>query len=66
MEDSNGINQYHQPVGTGILDFDELFAIFQKYGYDGWISLELISSYIREPEMASGREIRMLKKYFDK
>lgn len=66
LEDSNGINQYHQPVGTGILDFDELFAIFQKYGYDGWISLELISSYIREPEMASGREIRMLKKYFDK
>lgn len=65
MEDSNGNNQYHQPVGTGILDFDGIFSIIKKYHYDGWVSLELISSYIREPEMASGREIRLLKKYFE-
>lgn len=64
LEDSNGVNQYHQPIGTGMLDFDEIFKIIKRYNYDGWISLELISSYIREPEMFSGREINRLRKYF--
>lgn len=64
LEDSNGSNQYHQPMGTGILDFEEIARILKKYKYDGWISLELISSYIREPEMFLGKEIRSLKKYF--
>ena len=65
LEDSSGVDQFHKPIGTGILDFDEIFALIRKYGYDGWISLELISSYIREPEMASGREIRKVRKYIE-
>lgn len=63
LEDSSGTDQFHRPIGTGILDFDEIFSLIRKYGYDGWISLELISSYIREPEMASGREIRRVREF---
>ncbi len=65
LEDSSGVDQYHKPIGTGILDFDEIFALIRKYGYDGWISLELISSYIREPEMASGMEIRKVRRFMN-
>jgi fructoselysine 3-epimerase len=61
FEDTNGINQFHQPIGNGILDIPELIAIFRRYGYDGWLSLELFSSFIREPEMYSGQEIRKLR-----
>jgi protein FrlC len=62
FEDTNGINQFHQPIGKGILDMPELIAIVRRYGYDGWLSLELFSSYIREPEMFSGQEIRKLRR----
>jgi fructoselysine 3-epimerase len=61
FEDTNGVNQFHQPIGKGILDMPELIAMFRRYGYDGWLSFELFSSYIREPEMYSGQEIRKLR-----
>ncbi len=61
FEDTNGINQFHQPIGKGILDMPELIAMFRRYGYDGWLSLELFSSFIREPEMYIGQEIRKLR-----
>ena len=64
IEDSNGSDQYHQSMGTGILDFEEIARILKKYEYDGWISIELISSYIREPEMFLGKEMKSLKKIF--
>jgi protein FrlC len=61
FEDTTGVSQYHQPIGKGILDIPALLSIFRRYGYDGWLSLELFSSYIREPEMYSGQEIRKLR-----
>lgn len=61
FEDANGVNQYHQIMGNGILDMPEIIAMFRRYGYDGWLSLELFSDYIREPEMYSGREIQKLR-----
>jgi protein FrlC len=62
FEDTTGVNQYHQAIGKGILDIPELIAMFKRYGYDGWLSLELFSDYIREPEMYSGQEIRKLRR----
>lgn len=59
--DSNGNNQSHMALGTGIIDLPGLIKIMRRYGYDGWLCIELISSFIREPEMFAGREIRVLK-----
>lgn len=62
--DSSGVDQYHKQFGTGILDWPMIADILKRYHYDGWVSLELISSFVREPEMFAAREVRELKKYF--
>jgi protein FrlC len=61
FEDSSGVNQFHLLAGTGIIDMPELIAIFRRYGYDGWLSLELHWPFIREPELYCGQEIRKMR-----
>ena len=37
-------------------------AIIRKYGYDGWLSSELVSPYGRDPELFAAQEIRSIRK----
>jgi protein FrlC len=59
--DSNGVDQSHMALGTGIIDLSGLIKIIRRHGYDGWLCIELMSPFIREPEMYAGREIRVLR-----
>jgi protein FrlC len=59
--DSNGVNYSHMALGTGIIDLPGLIKIMRRYGYNGWLCIELLSSFIREPEMYAGRDIRILR-----
>ena len=65
FEDTTGYTEIHQPMGKGILDIREFLGILRRRGYDGWLSFELISKYIREPEMFSGQELRAMRHYLD-
>lgn len=49
--DSNGIDQTHMGIGTGVLDMRELLDLIRRYHYDGWLSIELLSCGAREPEI---------------
>ena len=60
--DSNGIDQTHMGIGTGVLDMRELLDLIRRYHYDGWLSIELLSCGAREPEIYAGREIRALRR----
>ena len=39
-----------------------LMAILHKYGYDGWLSSELVSPYGRDPELFAAQEIRNIRR----
>ena len=59
--DSDGVSPTHMPVGSGIIPMEALMAVLKKYGYDGWLSSELVS-YASEPELSAAREIKSIRK----
>lgn len=64
--DSHGENERHLEIGMGRIDPESFFDIVHRHGYDGWVSLEMFGDYVREPEMHSAREARLLKALFSK
>ena len=60
--DSDGRDQHHFPIGEGNIPMEGLMAIIRKYGYDGWLSSELVSPYGRDPELFAAQEIRSIRK----
>ncbi|MDR2133062.1 MAG: TIM barrel protein [Clostridiales Family XIII bacterium] len=59
--DSNGQDQSHLPLKTGVIDLPALIDTTRHYGYDGWFCIEIIGKYIHEPETHAARELRALK-----
>jgi len=35
------VNLDHVPIGQGIVDFEPIFGVLKRGGYDGWLSLEV-------------------------
>ena len=64
--DSNGYDQSHLPLGSGILNMEEILRTILRFGYDGWLCVELLSAGMHEPEMYAAREQRMLRELLDK
>ena len=62
--DSDGVSPTHMPVGSGIIPMEALMAVLKKYGYDGWLSSELVS-YASEPELSAAREIKSIRKLIE-
>lgn len=62
--DSNGRDQTHMPLGTGVLDLRALRDLIVGSGYDGWLCVEVISKGIRQPDLLAVRELRYLKDLF--
>lgn len=60
--DSDGRDQHHFPIGEGKIPMEGLMAILHKYGYDGWLSSELVSPYGRDPELFAAQEIRNIRR----
>ena len=44
---------------------EALMAVLRKYGYDGWLSSELVS-YASEPELSAAREIKSIRALIEK
>lgn len=63
--DSNGIDQSHLLLGTGVIDMEGLRDTILHYGYDGWLTIEVISRGIMQPDIIAAGELRYLKKLFD-
>lgn len=63
--DSDGRDQHHFPVGEGNIPMDALISIIRKYGYDGWLSSELVSPYARDPELFAAHEIRSIRRVLE-
>lgn len=62
--DSNGVNEGHLLLGTGVLDLPSLANQIKTSGYDGWLCIEIIGRYIRQPETYAEGELRKLKQLF--
>lgn len=62
--DSNGTAENHLHIGAGRMDPLGFFQAVKRRGYDGWVSIEMFSQYIREPEMHAAREHRLLREIF--
>ncbi|MDX1934127.1 MAG: sugar phosphate isomerase/epimerase family protein [Capsulimonadales bacterium] len=43
----------HGEIGTGIIDYDRIFAVLKAIGFDGWISIEDGESGIEELERSA-------------
>ncbi|MBC5582494.1 TIM barrel protein [Anaerofilum sp. BX8] len=63
--DSDGRDQHHFPLGEGKIPLQGLMAILRKYGYDGWLSSELVSPYGRDPELFAAQEIRSIRRVLE-
>ncbi len=57
--DSDSVSFDHMYPGSGTIPFEEALALIMSYGYNGWLSCELLSP--RSPELWSHRYINLLK-----
>lgn len=64
--DSAGTAENHLHIGAGRMDPLAFFTMARRRGYDGWVSVEMFSDYIREPEMHASRELRLLREILEK
>lgn len=53
---------YHAPYGTGIVPLEACVDMFRRFGYDGWLCVELLTPELRNAELYAGQAIRQLKK----
>ena len=61
--DSGGVSESHVCPGLGVLPLKELMAELKDYGYDGNITIELVTNYLNEPSIYSKIAINNLKEY---
>ena len=61
--DSDGVSESHVCPGLGVLPLKELMAELKDYGYDGNITIELVTNYLNEPSIYSKMAINNLKGY---
>ncbi len=63
--DSNGIDQSHLLLGTGVIDMQGLRDTIRHYGYDGWLTIDVIARGIMQPDIVAAGELRYIRKLFD-
>ena len=63
--DCDGEGFHHYPIGEGRLPMEALVRIIKKNHYDGWLSSEIISPYLADPELYAARELRTIKKLLE-
>lgn len=63
--DSDGVSEAHLPLGQGVINLPALMDIIRKYGYDGWLCIEIIRHYIMQPETYAAGEYQSLRALID-
>lgn len=61
LTDSNGIDASHLMPGDGIMDLRLVLRDFRSAGYDGNVTIELVTGYIEDPSGAAALAIRRIK-----
>ena len=59
--DSDGSDQNHFPLGEGNMPVEALVKVIRRYGYNGWLTNEMLSPYFCDPELYAAREIRSIR-----
>lgn len=60
---SDGVTDAHQSLDDGVLDIPDVLDQFRAHGYDGFVTLELYSASLRDPEVLAATTMRLLKTY---
>ena len=61
LTDSNGVDESHILPGDGIMDMRTLLKDFRDAGYDGNVTIELVTGYVDDPTTAAALAIRRIK-----
>ena len=61
LTDSNGMDESHVMPGDGIMNLKNILRNFQDAGYNGNVTIELVTNYIDDPSSAAELAIRRIK-----
>ncbi|MBQ3321484.1 MAG: TIM barrel protein [Firmicutes bacterium] len=61
LTDSNGVDESHILPRDGIMDLRNILQSFRSAGYDGTVTIELVTNYMDDPTSASALAIRRIK-----
>ena len=61
LTDSNGAEESHLMPGDGIMDLGKVLRDFKTAGYDGNVTIELVTNYMEDPTGAAELAIRRVR-----
>ena len=61
LTDSNGVDESHLLPGDGVMDLKKLLWDLRSTGYDGNVTIELVTNYMKDPTGAAALAIRRIK-----
>lgn len=63
--DSDGCSDTHLMPGNGSIPMKELMEEIKEFGYNGSVTIELVTAYINEPSLYARQAINRLKKIME-
>lgn len=61
LTDSNGLDESHVLPGDGVMNLRNVLRDFRSSGYDGNVTIELVTNYMDDPTGAAALAIRRVK-----
>lgn len=63
IANSNGIDEKHLKLDSkdGIISIKNSMNLFNQYNYSGWLSLELLDPYFKDPELYLSESAKIIK-----
>jgi len=62
FSNSDGVTEFHMQLDDlkGVIPIIDMFRVFQRHGYNGWCSLELLAPYFKDPELYLAQSTRII------
>ena len=61
MTDSDGVSEDHVVPGEGCAPLQDMLRTLKTRGYDGWVTLELVTKYIDQPSLYAEKAVRHMR-----
>ncbi len=61
MTDSDGVSEDHVVPGEGCAPLQDMLRMLKARGYDGWVTLELVTKYIDQPSLYAEKAVRHVR-----
>lgn len=61
VTDSNGLDESHIMPGDGVMELGKMMREFSSAGYDGNVTIELVTGYMNDPTGAAELSIKRIK-----